>query len=78
MDNEKRYKVLLESYQKAYPDVLKQNQFKAAQREWNRVKNSPEDYEKFLLTLQAKAAKHKAATMSWWTQSKKQKAVWFV
>ena len=32
MDNEKRYKVLLESHQKAYPDALKQNQFKAAQR----------------------------------------------
>ena len=69
MDNEKRYNVLLEIYQKAYPDVLKQNQFKAAQREWNCVKNSREDYEKFLLTLQAKAAKHKAATIFWWTQS---------
>ena len=69
VDNEKRYNVLLEIYQKAYPDVLKQNQFKAAQREWNCVKNSPEDYEKFLLTLQAKAAKHKAATIFWWTQS---------
>ena len=69
MDNEKRYNVLLEIYHKAYPDVLKQNQFKAAQREWNRVKNSPEDYEMFLLTLQAKAAKHKAATIFWWTQS---------
>ena len=53
MDNEKRYNVLLEIYQKAYPDVLKQNQFKAAQREWNCVKNSPEEYEKFLLTLPA-------------------------
>ena len=64
MDNEKRYKVLLESYQKAYPDVLKQNQFKAAQTEWNRVKYSPEDYEKFLFTFQAKASKYKAATIS--------------
>ena len=33
MDNEKRHKVLLESYQKAYPNVLKQNEFKAAQRD---------------------------------------------
>ena len=33
MDNENRYKVLLGSYQKACPDVLKQNQFKAARRE---------------------------------------------
>ena len=64
MDKEKRCKVLLENYQKAYPDVFKQKQFKAAQREWNRVKNSPDDYEKFLLTLEAKAAKHKAATIS--------------
>ena len=71
MDTEKRYKVLLESYQKAYPDVLKQNQFKVAQSEWNRVKNLPGDYEKFLLTLHTKAAKHKSATISWWTQSKK-------
>ena len=63
--------MLLESYQKAYPDVLKENQLKAAQREWNRVKNSPKNYEKFLLTLQAEAAKHKAATISWWTQPKK-------
>ena len=41
MDNETQYKVLLESYEKAYPDVLKENQFKAAQREWNCLKNSP-------------------------------------
>ena len=33
MDNEKRHNVLLESYQKAYPNVLKQNEFKAAQRD---------------------------------------------
>ena len=51
IDNEKRYKVLLESYQKAYPHVLKQNQFKTAQRELNCVKNSPEIYDKFLLTM---------------------------
>ena len=65
MHNEKRNKVLLESYQRTYADVVKQNQFKAAQRKQNRVKNSPEDYEKFLLNPQTKAAKHKAATMSW-------------
>ena len=45
MDNEKWYKVLLvskiiKSNQKAYPDVLKRNQFTVAQREWNHVKNS--------------------------------------
>ena len=56
MDNKKRSKVLLASYQKAYPDVLKKNQFKAAQRAWNHVKSSPEDYETFLLILKAKAA----------------------
>ena len=65
MHNEKRNKVLLESYQRTYADVVKQNQFKAAQRKQNRVKNSPEDYEKFLLNPHTKAAKHKAATMSW-------------
>ena len=63
MDNEKRSKVLLESYTlMAYPDVLKQNQFKATQREWNRVKTTHPA---------AKATKHKAAIISWWTQSKK-------
>ena len=73
MDNEKQYKALLESYQKAYPDVFKQNKFKVAQREWIRVKNSPDGYyEKFLLTVQAKTAKPKAATISWWTQLKKE------
>ena len=46
-------------------DVVKQNQFKAAQRKQNRVKNSLEDYEKFLPNPQTKAAKHKTATMSW-------------
>ena len=73
MDNEKQYKALLESYQKACPDVLKQNKFKVAQREWIRVKNSPDGYyEKFLLTVQAKTTKPKAATISWWTQLKKE------
>ena len=32
MDNEKWYKALHESYQKRYPNVLKQNQFKAAEK----------------------------------------------
>ena len=31
------------------------------------VKNSPENYEKFLFTLQVQAAKNKAATIYWWT-----------
>ena len=39
--------MLPESFQKAYPDVLKQNQLKADQREWNRVKDPSEDYENF-------------------------------
>ena len=56
--------MLLESYQRAFPDVIKENQFKATQREWNHAKNSPEDYQKFLLTLQAKVPKHNAATIS--------------
>ena len=54
MDNEKRYKVLLESYQKAYPDVLKQNQFKAAQGEWNRVKTDLKIMKSFYSTFKRK------------------------
>ena len=54
MDNEKRYKVLPESYQKAYPDVLKQNQFKAAQGEWNRVKTDRKIMKSFYSTFKRK------------------------
>ena len=57
IDNEKRYKVL----QSATSKISKVIQ-KAAQME--SCKNTPENYEKFLFTLQAKATKHKAATIS--------------
>ena len=71
MNNEKQYKDLLEIYQKAHPDIVKHKQFTGAQAEWNRVKNSSDDYERTLLNLKAKAARVKSATISWWAQSKK-------
>ena len=75
MNNEKRYQDLLEIYQKAHPDIVKQKQFTGAQAEWNRVKNSSDDYERTLLNLKAKAARVKSATISWWAQSKKKRYV---
>ena len=71
MNKEKRYKDLLEIYQKAHPDIVKHKQFTGAQAEWNRVKNSSDDYERTLPNLKAKAARVKSATISWWAQSKK-------
>ena len=35
MNNEKRYKDLLEIYQKAHPDIVKHKRFTGAQSEWN-------------------------------------------
>ena len=71
MNNEKRYKDLLEIYQKAPTDIVKHKQFTGTPAEWNRVKNSSDDYERTLLNLKAKAARVKSDTISWWAQSKK-------
>ena len=71
MNNEKRYKDPLEIYQKAHPDIVKHKQFTGVQAEWNRAKNSSDDYERTLLNLKAKVARVKSATISWWAQSKK-------
>lgn len=51
MSEEKRYRDLVEAYQKPYPEMVKQKLSQESLAEWNRVKKSPEDYEKSILTL---------------------------
>ena len=59
-NNETHFKKLLEVYKTAHPDLTKQVLFKKAQEEWNRVKDSPEDYENLLISLKARAANNES------------------
>ena len=67
MNNETRYKKLVETYKTAYPDLKNQVQLQKAQEKWNQVKNSSEDYDKLLVSLKAVAAKRKSTQLQWWT-----------
>ena len=50
-----RYKKLMEIYQAAYPNLKKKIQYKNAQAEWNDVKESPENFEKLMVSIKTKA-----------------------
>lgn len=69
MDKEKRYKKLVEIYQAAYPDLKKQVQYQNAQREWKQVKDSPDEYDKLVVSLSAKAAKRKSTSLQRWVKA---------
>ena len=64
MDNETRYKKLVETYKTAYPDLKNQVQLQKAQEKWNQVKNFSEDYDKLLVSLKPVAAKRKVDTVT--------------
>jgi len=51
--SEARYKDLVKAYQTTFPDLTKQVQYQNAQKEWNKVKNSPDDYKQLMLSLKA-------------------------
>lgn len=71
MDNTKRYKNLVAAYEKAYASTrMKQSNLLAAQKEWNHVKSSREEYDQLMLQLKSKAAKQKSKTFQWWTKAK--------
>ena len=65
MINENCYKKLLEAYKAAYPDLKNQTQFQQAQRKWKQVKDSVEDYDKLLVSLNARAAKLRSSQLQW-------------
>ena len=68
-NNEIRHKKLLEVYKTAHTDLTKQVLFKKPQEEWNRVRDSPEDYRNVLISLKARAAKRKSVQLEWWTKA---------
>ena len=45
----------MEIYQAAYPNLKKKIQYKNAQVEWNDVKESPENFEKLMVSIKTKA-----------------------
>lgn len=65
MINENYYKMLLEAYKVAYPDLKNHTQFQQAQWKWKQVKDSVEDYDKFLVSSNARAAKLRSAQLQW-------------
>ena len=71
MDNEKQYKVLLESYQKCVRWCLKTKPLQSSSQRKYSCKKITWELSQSPFTLQANASKHKAATISWCTQSKK-------
>ena len=66
MENEKRYKKIVQLYQTAYPDLKPQTQYQNAQKEWHRVKHSSDDYDKLVKSLSAKAAQQKSTNLQRW------------
>ena len=74
MNNENRYKKLLEAYKAACPDFKKQIEFQQTQRKWNQVKDSVEDYDKLLVSLNASAAKRRSAQLQWWMNTSSTKS----
>ena len=67
-NNENRYK-LLEAYERVYPGWKKQIQFQQAQRKWNQFKDYVEDYDKLLVSSNARAAKRRSAQLQWWMKT---------
>lgn len=65
MINENCYKKLLEAYKAAYPDLKNHTQFQQAQWKWKQVKDFVEDYDKLLVSLNARAAKLRSAQLQW-------------
>ena len=70
MNNADCYKTLVAAYKKAYQaSGTNASNLTAAQKLWNRVETSKEDYDKALLDLKAKAAKNEE-TFKWWSNVK--------
>ena len=71
INNADRYKTLVVAYKKAYQaSGTNASNLTAAQKLWNRVTTSKEDYGKTLLDLKAKAAKNEEKTFKWWSNVK--------
>ena len=71
INNADRYKTLVVAYKKAYQaSGTNASNLTAAQKLWNRVTTSKEDYGKTLLDLKAKAAKNEKKTFKWWSNVK--------
>ena len=66
MNNADHYKALVAAYKKAYQaSGTNTSNLTAAQKLWNQVKMSKEDYDKALLDLKAKAVKNEEKTFKW-------------
>ena len=71
MNNADHYKTLVAAYKKGYQaSGTNASNLTTAQKLWNQVKTSKEDYDKALLDLKAKAAKNEEKTCKWWSNVK--------
>ena len=72
MNNADRHKILVTAYKKAYQArETNASNLTAAQKLWDWVKTSKEDYDKVLLNLKAEAAKNEEKTFKWRSNMKR-------
>ena len=58
--------LMLKVYAEAYPDYLRQTQFKNAQKLWNEVKNDREKHDAMVLEFKKKAKEKEGKQLGKW------------
>ena len=65
-EKELMYQRFLKAYAEAYPDYLRQTQFKNAQKLWNEVKNDPEKHDEMIRDFKKKAKEKEGRQLGKW------------
>ena len=65
-EKELMYERFLKAYAEAYPDYLRQTQFKNAQKLWNEVKNDHEKHDEMILDFKKKAKEKEGKSLGKW------------
>ena len=65
-EKELMYEHFLKAYAEAYPDLLRQTQFKNAQKLWNEVKNDREKHDEMILDFKKKAKEKEGKSLGKW------------
>ena len=65
-EKELMYERFLKAYAEAYPDYLRQTQFKNAQKLWNEVKNDSEKHDEMILDFKKKAKEKEGKQLGKW------------
>ena len=65
-EKELMYQRFLKAYAEAYPDYLRQTQFKNAQKLWNEVKSDPEKHDEMIRDFKKKAKEKEGRQLGKW------------